>query len=232
MMLNTNVTQQEGNPALSGSTLNNDLSSSSMLKTSVEDAFENEFQRGFGVAHQTWIRGTSLYRFVTTNQQYDVDVPAGAFISSDGTDLNLTITARQAGGAPLPDWVSFDADRRCFSMIAPDEATGSIDLTLIGRDEYGHEAEVDVHVVIGHEHPAWQMADDPPIPRAVDQAMQVVEQDMNWLAFNPDFHRGGHHDAGPAPGKRGCVRRCVRSAREQPMRVAVIWSITDRLSGC
>ncbi|GBQ11291.1 hypothetical protein CFR78_14805 [Komagataeibacter rhaeticus] len=203
VMLNTNVTQQEGNPALSGSTLNNDLSSSSMLKTSVEDAFENEFQRGFGVAHQTWIRGTSLYRFVTTNQQYDVDVPAGAFISSDGTDLNLTITARQAGGAPLPDWVSFDADRRCFSMIAPDEATGSIDLTLIGRDEYGHEAEVDVHVVIGHEHPAWQMADDPSIPRAVDQAMQVVEQDMNWLAFNPDFHRGGHHDAGPAPGKKG-----------------------------
>ncbi|MCE2564575.1 DUF4347 domain-containing protein [Komagataeibacter sp. FNDCF1] len=203
VMLNTNVTQQEGNPALSGSTLNNDLSSSNLLKTSVEDAFENEFQRGFGVAHQTWIRGTSLYRFVTTNQHYDVDVPAGAFISSDGTDLNLTITARQAGGAPLPDWVSFDADRRCFSMTAPDDATGSIDLTLVGRDEYGHEAEVDVHVVIGHEHPAWQMADDPSVPRAVEQAMQVVEQDMNWLAFNPDFHRGSHHAAEPAPGKKG-----------------------------
>ncbi|GBR26079.1 hypothetical protein AA0616_3122 [Komagataeibacter nataicola NRIC 0616] len=199
VVLNTNVTQQEGNPALSGSTLNNDLSSSDLLKTSVEDGFENEFQRGFGVAHQTWIRGTTLYRFVTTNQQYDVDVPAGAFISSDGTDLNLTITARQAGGAPLPDWVSFDADRRCFSMIAPDDATGSIDLALIGRDEYGHEAEVDVHVVIGHEHPAWQMADDPSIPQAVERAIQVVEQDMNWLAFNPDFHRGSE----PAHGKKG-----------------------------
>ncbi|CAM2792165.1 hypothetical protein CFR75_10230 [Komagataeibacter xylinus] len=201
--LNTNVTQQEGNPALSGSTLNNDLSSSDLLKTSVEDGFENEFQRGFGVAHQTWIRGTSLYRFVTTNQKYDIDVPAGAFISSDGTDLNLTITARQAGGAPLPDWVSFDADRRCFSMIAPDEASGSIDLALIGRDEYGHEAEVDVHVVIGHEHPAWEMGNDPSIPQAVERAMQVVEQDMNWLAFNPDFHRGNHHANEPTPGKKG-----------------------------
>ncbi|GBQ51443.1 hypothetical protein AA15973_2405 [Komagataeibacter sucrofermentans DSM 15973] len=201
--LNTNVTQQEGNPALSGSTLNNDLSSSDLLKTSVEDGFENEFQRGFGVAHQTWIRGTSLYRFVTTNQQYDVDVPAGAFISSDGTDLNLTITARQSGGAPLPDWVSFDADRRCFSMIAPDDATGSIDLTLIGRDEYGHEAEVDVHVVIGHEHPAWQMADDQSIPQTVERAMQVVEQDMDWLAFNPDFHRASHQPAEAVHGKKG-----------------------------
>ncbi|MGY6769367.1 DUF4347 domain-containing protein [Komagataeibacter sp. NFXK3] len=201
--LNTNVTQQEGNPALSGSTLNNDLSSSDLLKTSVEDGFENEFQRGFGVAHQTWIRGTSLYRFVTTNQKYDIDVPAGAFISSDGTDLNLTITARQAGGAPLPDWVSFDADRRCFSMVAPDEATGSIDLALIGRDEYGHEAEVDVHVVIGHEHPAWEMGNDPSIPQAVERAMQVVEQDMNWLAFNSDFHRGSHHANEPTPGKKG-----------------------------
>ncbi|WP_200409815.1 DUF4347 domain-containing protein [Komagataeibacter oboediens] len=194
---------QWGNPALSGSTLNNDISSSDLLKTSVEDGFETEFQRGFGVAHQTWIRGTSIYRFVTTGEQYDIDVPSGAFISSDGTDLNLTLTARQAGGAPLPDWVSFDAQRRSFSMIAPDDATGSIDLTVIGRDEYGHEAEVDVHVVIGREHPAWQVADDPSMVQAVDRAMQVVEQDMNWLAFNPDFHRTVHKPADATHGKRG-----------------------------
>jgi hypothetical protein len=50
------------------------------------------------------------------------------------------ITAKQANGDPLPDWLHFDPNTGMFSGSIPSGATGTITLQIIARDSRGHEA--------------------------------------------------------------------------------------------
>ena len=59
-------------------------------------------------------------------------VPAGTFVSPDNKPL--TLAAVSAGGAPLPVWLSFDAETGAFSGSPPQDFNGSIDVTVIASD--------------------------------------------------------------------------------------------------
>jgi hypothetical protein len=52
----------------------------------------------------------------------------------------LYLKARLADGRPLPNWVRFDARRRLFRGIGPQDLTEEITITVIASDVDGMEA--------------------------------------------------------------------------------------------
>ncbi|MDJ0656039.1 MAG: Npt1/Npt2 family nucleotide transporter [Xanthomonadales bacterium] len=67
-------------------------------------------------------------------------LPPDAFIDPDAGDV-LTITASGAGGAPLPPWLSFEADTLTFRGQTPDDIRGSTELHIRAADFDGACAE-------------------------------------------------------------------------------------------
>jgi Ca2+-binding RTX toxin-like protein len=62
-------------------------------------------------------------------QAFAFGVPLGTFTDQDAGDT-LSYTARQANGAPLPAWVSFDPVTRTFSGTPSSADAGTVSLTL------------------------------------------------------------------------------------------------------
>ncbi|GBQ90134.1 hypothetical protein AA13595_2822 [Gluconacetobacter johannae DSM 13595] len=175
---------QRGMPVLSGSTGADGLSSLATVMSSVDDTFTSSMDRGVAAAHQTWIVGSSLSSFVITEQSSDVEVPPGAFITPGGTERNLTLQAEQATGAPLPAWLSFDPQSSRFDGEAPEDTFGSLDVRVVGHDAFGHEASVDVHIVIGHDRLVSATMDPQPVTQAVQQGLGQVQTNVNALLFD------------------------------------------------
>ena len=62
--------------------------------------------------------------------EIDIAVPVGTFADPDGD--SLTLTARLAGGAALPSWLSFDGERLIGQP--PAEYSGQIDIEIVASD--------------------------------------------------------------------------------------------------
>jgi ATP:ADP antiporter, AAA family len=66
-------------------------------------------------------------------------VPEDAFRDADPGDV-LQLTARLAGGAPLPRWVQFDARRRAFQGTCPDGYCEEVTVEVVASDVDGTQA--------------------------------------------------------------------------------------------
>jgi Ca2+-binding RTX toxin-like protein len=73
------------------------------------------------------------------NAVFSFVVPAGTFADPDAGDV-LTLSARLAGGAPLPAWLSFDAATATFSGTAPFGSSGTLDVEVVATDGGGLSA--------------------------------------------------------------------------------------------
>ncbi|MBB2205157.1 hypothetical protein, partial [Gluconacetobacter takamatsuzukensis] len=175
-------TRPQGVPALPGATGSNGESPASTVTSSVDSSFNTIFQRGVAAAHQNWIFGTAINHFIVVDQQGSTTVPMGAFLTDDGTESQLELTATLTDGSPLPDWLSFDSRSRIFTGTAPEEAFGSLDIKVRGRDLFGHEAEVGIHIVIGHQH---QLLDLQAVPQAIHQTFDTIQTTVNRLMLDP-----------------------------------------------
>lgn len=66
-------------------------------------------------------------------------VPADAFLDADPGDV-LNLSARLAGGQPLPRWVQFDSRRRAFLGTCPDGYCEEVTIEVVASDVDGTQA--------------------------------------------------------------------------------------------
>jgi Ca2+-binding RTX toxin-like protein len=79
------------------------------------------------------------------------DVPAGTFVDVDAGEAPLTLGATLAGGQPLPEWLSFDADTGRFTGTPGDGDAGRLDITVTATDEAGATASTAFSFVVTGE---------------------------------------------------------------------------------
>ncbi|MFT9385939.1 MAG: putative Ig domain-containing protein [Acetobacter sp.] len=178
-------TRPKGLPILSGAVQSGGASAMAMNPSSVDTMSVSPFERGIAAAHQTWVRGSSVFRFVTVNAASDIDVPRGAFVTPNGTESHLELVASQADGSPLPNWLSFNSISRVFSGTPPENSFGTLDLKVVGHDMFGHEAQVDIHVVIGHEHALTELIDATEPSRVFHERVEMLQHDTSALVLAP-----------------------------------------------
>ncbi len=66
-------------------------------------------------------------------------IPADAFRDADPGDV-LHLSARRAGGEPLPRWLQFDARRRIFLGTCPDGYCEEVTIEVVASDVDGTQA--------------------------------------------------------------------------------------------
>ncbi|WP_035851728.1 Ig-like domain-containing protein [Deefgea rivuli] len=81
----------------------------------------------------------------------DVTVPIGTFVDPDMGDW-LTLSATQADGSALPEWLKFDAAKGQFHADIDPEILGSWDINVRASDRYGLHAD-DVFKLVMPLHP-------------------------------------------------------------------------------
>ncbi|MBF0160891.1 MAG: putative Ig domain-containing protein, partial [Magnetococcales bacterium] len=72
----------------------------------------------------------------TVGRLFSFQVADGAFADGDAGD-RLTFAATAQGGAPLPSWLTFDADTRGFSGLPGAGDTGRFEVTVMATDRGG-----------------------------------------------------------------------------------------------
>jgi hypothetical protein len=70
-------------------------------------------------------------------QAFSRTLPPGLFLDPDGDPLILT--AKQAGGSPLPGWLQFDSGTQTFSGTPPVGAP-DVSITVTATDPGGYSA--------------------------------------------------------------------------------------------
>ncbi|MFT8417600.1 MAG: DUF4347 domain-containing protein [Acetobacter sp.] len=155
-------------------------------QSAVDSVFKPSFERSLAAAHQTWVRGSSVYRFVSTDGEFGTEVPMGAFVSSDGTEIKLELQASMADGSALPNWLSFNSIGRVFDGAPPnDVVSGTLDLKVVGHDMFGHQAQVDVHVVLGRQAGLTHQFDVSETPQIIHNSMDSLQHGASTLLLAP-----------------------------------------------
>jgi len=87
-------------------------------------------------------------QFAERNSAAVITVPDSTFmVSTPGQQLSLT--AEQSNGAPLPAWLSFNSNTRRFEGQPPPNFVGELNLKVTARDGQGGEAEAQFRLQIG-----------------------------------------------------------------------------------
>lgn len=204
VMLNTYIPDKvhpHGLPSLPDVMQSGNPSALAFGPNAVETVFKSSFERSLSASHQTWVRGSSVYRFISTEGESGTEVPMGAFVTSNGTETQLELQASMADGSSLPNWLSFNSVGRVFNGIPPNEIMGgTVDLKVVGHDMFGHQAQVDVHVVLGHKAELTRVVDVSETPRIIHDSMESLQHGASSLLFSPlpDITR---HTPPPSVGK-------------------------------
>ena len=117
------------------------LSSSSSLRIfTVRDIANNQierivFQDGEVLNFPQLIIDPIQDQFVNQGSFFEFQHAENAFIDLDGDAL--TISAGLADGAPLPVWLTYDAETRIFSGTPADVDAGQLEIHLIATDSVG-----------------------------------------------------------------------------------------------
>jgi hypothetical protein len=77
-----------------------------------------------------------------------VAIPPDAFAHTD-PNASVALSATQADGQALPNWVSFDPQTGKFTMQPPPGAQGVVTIKVVARDDSGKEAVTTFKVVLG-----------------------------------------------------------------------------------
>ncbi len=105
---------------------------------------------------------------------YAWQLPEGVFADPDGD--TLAFEAKLAGGAPLPDWLSFDPATRLFFGTPGDAAPGTYEIEVKATDPGGLTASATLQLTVGNTNDAPVVADAiEGQVLAFGEAMQPVE---------------------------------------------------------
>ncbi|WP_338332107.1 DUF4347 domain-containing protein [Acetobacter sp. LMG 32666] len=180
-------------------------------QNAVETVFKSSFERSLAASHQTWVRGSSVYRFISAEGEFGTEVPMGAFVTSNGTEMQLELQASMADGSALPNWMSFNSVGRVFNGTPQNDMTaGTLDLKVVGHDMFGHQAQVDVHVVLGHKMDLTHMYDVTETPRIIHDSMESLQHGASTLLLAP-LPDMATHNAPPAPVGKSALRSQLRN---------------------
>jgi hypothetical protein len=97
-------------------------------------------------------RGISDQTIPAASGQTTFSVPADAFAHTAPTAV-IELSAQQANGQPLPNWVSFDAAHGKFVVTPPKGVNGELTIKVIARDAQGHEVVSTFKVHVGAKRP-------------------------------------------------------------------------------
>jgi uncharacterized repeat protein (TIGR02059 family) len=141
--------------ALSGSTLDDDLSSAIWT-------------------HQLLIVNNPDSHYILVEQYSTFSLTHGVFRHTD-PNANMTYEASLSDGRPLPDWIQFDTASGRFFAKPPHGTEGSMDIKVTARDDKGHTAVVNflLHV---KEKKATRAADQ---ENHEVHALDYIELDSN-----------------------------------------------------
>lgn len=78
-------------------------------------------------------------QFVEPNGDAKFAVPEGTFVHTNPGE-QLTLSATQVDGAPLPPWLSFNGVSATFEGKPPAGFAGELQVKVVGRDSSGNEA--------------------------------------------------------------------------------------------
>jgi len=100
------------------------------------------------------------------SQEIRFEIPDNAFkftgdVGDSGGNTELTFEATQVGGTPLPEWLTFDAGTQTFTGEPPSGETFTLEIKVIGRDEFGNEAVATFRMVINSGEVESEGAGDP-----------------------------------------------------------------------
>jgi hypothetical protein len=87
-----------------------------------------------------------------------ISVPADAFAHTSPNAV-VELSAQQANGRPLPNWVSFDAAHGKFVVKAPPGVSGELTIKVIARDAQGHEAVSTFKIHVNAKRPGQASLD-------------------------------------------------------------------------
>jgi hypothetical protein len=85
----------------------------------------------------------------------EISVPADAFAHTD-PNATIQLSAMQADGQPLPQWIAFDPHTGKFEVHAPHGVNGDVVIKLVAHDAQGHEAIAVFKIHLGGKRHAAQ----------------------------------------------------------------------------
>lgn len=112
----------------------------------------------------------------TEDEAWQFAVPASVFTDPDAGDA-LTYSASLAGGGPLPEWLSFDAQSRTFRGTPLNANVGGLTLMVTATDASAQSASATFTVTVGNVNDAPQVG--LLIPN------QQVAEDTQWSFVLP-----------------------------------------------
>ncbi len=146
----------EGN-ALPSRTAFSTIGSSIGSDQSVSDLFNS------GLGAEPVQLAVNLRDVVARESVEEFALPASAFVTSDGGEVEIEATLPD--GSALPGYVSFDADSGSFRVNRADaiaDGVEQVDIKVIGRDEAGNEASASfvIYLLPEQEEEAQQRSDN------------------------------------------------------------------------
>ncbi|UTY57616.1 Ig-like domain-containing protein [Massilia sp. erpn] len=87
-------------------------------------------------------------QLVTAAGTTQFSIPSDTFAHSS-RDAVIRLSAVQVNGAPIPDWVSFDARSGKFTVRAPAGVAGELQIKVTARDAQGNEATTLLKIRVG-----------------------------------------------------------------------------------
>jgi hypothetical protein len=110
---------------------------------------------------QVSLIGSVGNKFVIAEQQSIISVPSNLFEDSY-PGAQLEFEARSPDGGSLPSWLEFDARNLTFSGTPPATSHGAVDVLIVARDQFGHEATASFRILVGRDDKALQDLMAPP----------------------------------------------------------------------
>ena len=163
VQLTTEVTQSGGLPILTPPTPVNVGQPVSELPPGKDHQFPDDLlpagSEGRGVTDdllsqpiipQLDLIGSVGNKFVIAEQHATIVVPDNLFVDSY-PGAQLEYDARSPAGGALPQWLAFDARNLTFSGTPPASAHGAVDVVIIARDQFGHEAKATFRILVGRD---------------------------------------------------------------------------------
>lgn len=133
----------------------------------------------FPVSVTTSVGGNSLLlnrgmsdQAIGTNGRAEILVPSDAFAHTDPNAV-VQLSAQQANGQPLPNWVRFDATRGAFFLNVPPGVTGEISIKLVARDTAGHEVATVFKIRVPGKRAALGSVGTPELVNAMDAPVKL-----------------------------------------------------------
>lgn len=126
------------------------------------------------------------------------EIPDNAFKvtgigGNSDSNVELSFSATRADGAPLPEWLTFDAYAQTFNGEPPDGETFTLDLRIIVTDEFGNQAEATFRMIFNAEEDQADASETEQQEQAGIAEAEADEQDDSEVAAG-DLGESGAED--------------------------------------